>query len=328
MSSPITVLIAAAGQPALLARTLAALAACERPRGYAGVVVVENGPRCGIEDVVRAVPGEAQARYLYVRQANKSHALNVALAEIDDGLVVFTDDDSLADSQLLTAYVRGSAGVTSGEFYGGPLLPQFQRQPPPWMRALLPNHMLGWQLRSRGAKTAHSRTFIGPNWAAFRRDLVAIGGFEPRLGPGGITGGSGQDTDAQQRLRAAGIQGYYLPDAKVSHLLREEYLDPDWILKRAYRQGLGWGIRQGRSRQWSTVRLAVAWTRRAQAHATARLLRLRGGSQWQLTADYTLARWRGRWDGIAVGRRWNEIPYPRPPWQANGQRERDQEREL
>ena len=323
MPSSITVLIAASGQPALLARTLAALAACERPDGYAGIVVVENGPRCGIEDIVRAVPADARARYLYVPQANKSHALNVALAEIDEGLVVFTDDDSRADPQLLVAYARGSSGVATGEFYGGPLIPEFEREPPAWMRGLLPNHMLGWQLPSGGRKSLQNRTFIGPNWAAFRRDLLAIGGFEPRLGPGGVTGGSGQDTDAQQRLRAAGIQGYYLPDARVSHLLREEYLDPEWILKRAYRQGLGWGIRQGRSRQWSTLRLAVAWVRRTHARAAARLLRLRGGSASQLIADFTLVRWQGRWDGLAVGRRFDEIPYPRPPWEADNIRRRE-----
>ena len=323
MSSPITVLIAASGQPALLARTLAALAACERPSGYGGVVVVENGPRCGIEDVVRAVPADARARYLYVPEANKSHALNVALAEVEDGLAVFTDDDSRADSHLLVAYARGSAGASGGEFYGGPLIPEFEREPPGWMRGLLPNHMLGWQLSADGRKSLQNRTFIGPNWAAFRRDLLAIGGFEPRLGPGGVTGGSGQDTDAQQRLRAGGIKGYYLPDAKVGHLLREEYLDRDWILKRAYRQGLGWGIRQGRSRRWSTLRLAIAWARRAHAHAAAGLLRLRGGSERQLIADFTQMRWRGRWEGIAVGRRWDEIPYPRPPWEADNIRQRD-----
>ncbi len=316
MPAPLTVLIAAAGNPRLLERTLGSLAACERPAGYAGLVVVENGPPSGIEAVVRALPRQAQARYLFTPVANKSHALNVALAEIDDGLIVFTDDDARADPQLLMAYARGSAGISRGEFYGGPLLPEFERLPPTWMRKLLPNHMLGWQLRTPGSKSLQHRSFIGPNWAAFRSDLVAIGGFEPRLGPGRLNGGSGQDTDAQMRLRGAGIQGYYLPDAKVAHLLREEYLDPEWILKRAYRQGLGWGIRLGRSPHWPRLRIAVAWARRAQARASARLLRLRGGPEASLIAAYTETRWKGRWEGIRVGRNWDQIPYPRPPWLA------------
>jgi glycosyltransferase involved in cell wall biosynthesis len=313
MAERISVLIAAAGNPDLLARTLDSLAACERPAGFAGIVVVENGPPTGIEAVVRKLPAEAQARYLHVPQANKSNALNAALPEIDDGLIVFTDDDARADEQWLMAYARGSAGIERGEFYGGPLLPEFACEVPDWMRPLLPNHMLGWQLATSISKSPQSRTFIGPNWAAFRSDLLAIGGFETRLGPGGTTGGAGQDTDAQHRLRQAGIQGYYLSDAKVTHLLREEYLQPGWILKRAFRQGLGWGIRLGRSGGFLPLKIAVAWARRTQARFRARLLRRRGDAASRLTADCEEQKWRGRWEGIAIGRNWDRIPALRPP---------------
>jgi glycosyltransferase involved in cell wall biosynthesis len=314
MAECITVLIAAAGNPALLARTLASIAACSRPDAYAGIVVAENGPASGIEGIVRKLPADAEARYVYVPQANKSHALNVALTEIDDGLIVFTDDDAQADQNWLLAYARGSAGISRGEYYGGPLLPEFEREPPMWMRPLLPNHMLGWKLNGTNSKSPQSRTFIGPNWAAFRSDLLNIGGFEPRLGPGGTTGGAGQDTDAQQRLRRAGVQGYYLPDAKVSHLLRAEYLEAAWILKRAFRQGLGWGIRLGRSGGLVPLKVALAWARRMQSRAKARLLRRRDDAASRLIADYEETKWRGRWEGIAIGRNWDRIPSLRPPW--------------
>ena len=52
MARSLWVLIAAAGKPTLLARTLASLAAADKPGSYRGTLVVENGPRCGIEDVV------------------------------------------------------------------------------------------------------------------------------------------------------------------------------------------------------------------------------------------------------------------------------------
>jgi hypothetical protein len=279
-------------------------------------LLVENGPPCGMVEIVRGLPAEAMARHLYVPEANKSHALNMALPQISGGLIVFTDDDSRADPGLLLAYARAAGGIDRGEFYGGPLVPEFEREPPDWMRKLLPNHMLGFQPRASGPKTPLRRTFQGPNWAAFHSDLLAIGGFEPRLGPGGVTGGSGQDTDAQHRLRQAGVQGYYLPDARVWHLLREEYLEADWILRRAYRQGLGWGIRLGRKRQWSAIRTAIAWARRVKAQAESRLMRLRGGPRWNLEADFAERRWQGRWEGISVGRNWDNIAYPRPPWES------------
>ena len=82
MNAPLTTLIAAAGQPALLARTLESLARCEQPASYVETVVVENGPPSGIEAVVREAPARLRPRYLYVADANKSHALNVALTTI------------------------------------------------------------------------------------------------------------------------------------------------------------------------------------------------------------------------------------------------------
>lgn len=320
MAERITVLIAAAGNATILARTLASLAACEQPAGFAGIVVVENGPATGIDAVVRKLPIEARARYLYVPQANKSNALNVALQVIDDGLIVFTDDDARADKNLLMAYARGSAGISRGEYYGGPLSPEYECHPPAWMRPLLPNHMLGWQLDSSSSKSLQTRSFIGPNWAAFRSDLLAIGGFEPRLGPGGTTGGAGQDTDAQERLRQARVQGYYLSDARVWHLFREEYLQADWILKRAYRQGLGWGIRLGRSGGLMPLKVAISWARRTKARAKSRLLRLHGDPASHLRADYEEKKWRGRWEGIAIGRNWDRIPSLRPPWECEERR--------
>ena len=44
MAQSMWVLIAAAGKPELLGRTLRSLAACHKPATYRGTVIVENGP--------------------------------------------------------------------------------------------------------------------------------------------------------------------------------------------------------------------------------------------------------------------------------------------
>src|SRR5688500_16257519 len=121
MPPSLTVLIAAARHPLLVKRTLDLLAACEKPSTVRGTIVVENGPPTGIQDVVRGRPRGEQVRYQYVPEPNTSHALNVALSTLDDGLIFFTDDDVRLDQQVLMAYARGSWGVRGGEFYGGPL---------------------------------------------------------------------------------------------------------------------------------------------------------------------------------------------------------------
>src|SRR4029453_8458839 len=119
MTASITVLMAAAGQPLLVKRTLDSLAACEKPSTFRGSLIVENGPKCGIEEVCRARPHDERVQYLYVAEANKSHALNIALTRLADGLIFFTDDDARFDSQLLVAYARGAWGISGGAFFRG-----------------------------------------------------------------------------------------------------------------------------------------------------------------------------------------------------------------
>ncbi|MDX1948675.1 MAG: glycosyltransferase [Pirellulaceae bacterium] len=311
-TTPITALIAAAGQPQLLKRTLDSLAQCARPAQFTGTLVVENGPPCGIEAICRARPRAEQVRYLYVPDGNKSHALNVALTQVD-GLIFFTDDDVRFDPQILQAYARGSWGVASGEIYSGPLHADYEAEPPPaWMRAYLPKSAIGWKMEAT-EKTRIKRTMLGPNWAAFASDLRAIGGFEPRVGPGAPTRSTGQETEAQRRLYRRGVKGYYIPDAIAWHFVRAKCLTHEWIVDRGFRHGLEWGLRYGRDPKFGRVHEAYAWLRYQRRRWMSSLMRAVGGERWKLAADYSESRWRGRWEGIALGRRWDDIPVPQLP---------------
>src|SRR4051794_5141086 len=116
----LVVLIAACGQPELLRRTLASLAECEKPAGFGGVIVVENGPRAGLDAVVGTFAAQHRFQYLYSECPNKSLALNRALQGVEDALVLFTDDDVCVPRSTLVAYANAAGGRRGGEFYGGP----------------------------------------------------------------------------------------------------------------------------------------------------------------------------------------------------------------
>ena len=66
MAHALWVLIAAAGKPTLLKRTLDSLAAAQKPGSYRGTLVVENGPQCGVEAVVRGFSGEHRIQHMVV----------------------------------------------------------------------------------------------------------------------------------------------------------------------------------------------------------------------------------------------------------------------
>jgi glycosyltransferase involved in cell wall biosynthesis len=315
MAGGLSVLIAAAGKPALLARTLRSLASTAKPACYRGVIVVENGPRCGIEAVVRDFARQHRAYHLYIAEGNKSHALNCSLARLSDGLVFMTDDDVRFDPHVLTAYAAASADKTSGEFYGGPVLIDAEHGlPPEWLRRFYPLTIADpWRLPYDERTATPGQNFMGTNWAAFVSDLHAVGGFDTRLGPGAATNAAGQETEAQRRLVARSVRPIYLPDAIAWHYLHREFLEPEWILRRTYRHALEWGLRRSRNKKsfaGPILRVAIG---RINANLKAAFLRLLGGEERRFAAAFHATKWRGRWDGIWLGRQWDKLPQLVPP---------------
>ena len=313
MSLPLYVAIAAAGRPALLARTLESLSRCIKPAGYAGTLVVENGPPSGISSVVQGFGRQHRFRYLYTKEANKSHAMNVALEHLDDAIVMFTDDDVRFDPAILTAYMQAAEGVEGGQCYGGPLGIDLEGEPfPPWLMRYLPPSAVGWELDAVTKTRLRKPWFIGPNWAAFTRDVWAVGGHDPRVGPGTKADSTGEETNLQRRLHLHGVEGYYLPDARVWHFVSRKCGSPEWILHRAYRHGLGWGVvRRTRLRPY-VLAAFWSWLCSLPPGACALCLRAFGGPKAVFHARWLQAKWQGRLRGLRMARNWSEHP-PRAP---------------
>ena len=101
----------------------------------------------------------------------------------------------------------------------------------------------------------------------------------------------------------------YVPDAMAWHYLHREFLDPAWVRRRAVRHGLEWGIRRSARRptQLGDRSCGPRWAWRTRISRDA-LLRLLGGEARRFEAAYHEDKWRGRWDGLWLGRQWNQLP--------------------
>jgi GT2 family glycosyltransferase len=315
MPHALWVLIAAAGKPTLLKRTLDSLAAAQKPASYRGTLVVENGPRCGMEAVVRGFSAEHRFQHMVVAEANKSHALNCGLAQIQDALVFMTDDDVRLDAQVLTAYDQAAKEKQVGTFYGGPVRIDAEHGlPPEWMRRFYPQTIAEpWSLPHHAPTPVRDKAFMGTNWAAFASDLLAVGGFDSRLGPGPATVAAGQETEAQRRLIAKGARAVYVPEAIAWHYLHPEFLTAEWVLRRAYRHALEWGIRRTRGKRSVALPIARAAVGRLNAHLKGIVLRLLGDEELRFEADFHEAKWRGRWNGLWLGQKWDTLPHLKLP---------------
>jgi GT2 family glycosyltransferase len=304
---PLAVVIATAGRPALLERTLDSLAACIKPASYQGCWVVENGPPGTTRQIVMKYDGAHNIHYSHVARPNKSHALNLLLERIGDPLLFFTDDDVRFDREILLAYATAARGIRQGRFFGGPLGVDYEAEPPAdHIRSMLPKTVVGWQRSERQITHITRPRFLGPNWAAFAEDLRNVGGFDPRLGPGAETGATGQETESQTRLRAAGISGYYVPQAMAWHYASAQSMSSEWIVERKRRHSREWGIARAQRYPQRIItryaQLKLQWARIGQR------IKVKRDTHAQLRADYEIAKWQGRLEGLALGQDWPPLP--------------------
>lgn len=313
-SCPLYVVIATSGQPALLKRTLWGLAACPKPPAYAGTLVVENGPPSGAYELVSSFPSEHRFRYAYSPPANKSLALNQAVARLDPALILFTDDDVLPLERTLWAYAEAGQGRSGGQFYGGPILPDYEDAPPPdWLRPMLPRSAAGWRMETSVPQPIRRPEFIGPNFAAFTRDVIRVGGFDEQLGPGPGRLSPGEDTDLQVRLLAAGVEGIYLPQAAMRHFVRSANASLAFACTRAERNGIYWGIARGRQRGFFPAGYLKTWSQWLNDLWRIARWQRSPDPQRQARAQWLAARWKGRWQGLKLARTW-----PTPHWSHEG----------
>lgn len=252
---PITIVVPTVRSTRVMERTLRSIAACERPAGLREVLVVENGPVGDARGIVDSLAG---CRYSYVERGNKSAALNHGLQDVDDGLVIFFDDDVTVDRKTLVAFSAAAQETGPGYFYGGPFGVDYEREPPEWLRPYLPGSARGWRMGTQPA-TIDTPEFLGFNWAAWRQDLSNAGPFSEDRGPGATTGATGQESDMMRRLLALGVRGRYVPDAYVRHFVPAERCSPEWVLSRGWRTGVEKGLLRRGGTMSERIRSWLRW---------------------------------------------------------------------
>lgn len=226
----------------LLDRTLTSLMACDQPANLKEVVIAENGPDARGPEIVEGFRDLLPVRYQYTEPACKSHALNVFLESTSNEFVIFFDDDIRIHKRTLMAYNEAFRGRTSGVFFGGRVLCDYEGEAPePWLLGFFPPSGKGWDLGD-SPLLLDGPYALGCNWGAFATDLKRVGGFDTRFGPDRNAIATGQDTQMQVELMRCNVLGEYVPDAIVWHYVPRWHCTEDWLLERVAKMSAYDGI--------------------------------------------------------------------------------------
>ena len=202
-----SVIVPTRDRPDRLVRCLRALARLDYPGDAFEVVVVDDGSRIAVEQVVEALQTELQVSVLRTPACGPAAARNVGVANARGEYVAFTDDDCIPRGDWLTALARRFAevpeAVIGGDTVNGPV-----RTPCAEATQLLLDYLSLYY--NADPDDAH---FLTSNNLALRREaFVEIGGFDA-----GFPTAAGEDRELVARLHRLGRRVMLAPEVIVLH---------------------------------------------------------------------------------------------------------------
>ena len=255
----LSVCICTWNRAALLDKTLAQLKQLSIPPGLDWeLLVVNNNCTDETDLVLNRYAVALPLRRLYEARPGLSHARNCAIDAAQGDLLVWTDDDVLVDSQWLAAYCEAAGRCPQAAFFGGPIRPWFEAEPPSWLLECWDNLSGMYAVRELGDDEFALDTDHLPYGAnyAIRADVQRKHRYDVNLGRQQNNMVSGEETAVLAAILAEGGSGHWLPGAKVRHFIPAERLTLNYL--RQFFYGLGRTfVRGGRTSRASAAKLRM-----------------------------------------------------------------------
>ncbi|WP_164103338.1 glycosyltransferase [Candidatus Laterigemmans baculatus] len=227
----LTVAVCTWNRARLLDQTLEQMRALQEPAGGWELIVVNNNCTDDTDEVIAKYASELPLRRLFEPVPGQTNARNSAFASAAGELIVWTDDDVLVDREWLVAYAEAATRYSDASFFGGPIHPWFEVEPPGWLVEVFPRVEAAFATRDFGGQVfelSESKTPFGANYAV-RTKVQRCYPYDPEVGlrPGSTM--RGDEVSVLRRLLAAGHRGCWVPTAQVRHYIPRERLSRRYL---------------------------------------------------------------------------------------------------
>jgi glycosyltransferase involved in cell wall biosynthesis len=232
-----------------LVRTLESVAAQDVAPALWEVVVVDNNSTDNTRELFERFAAAHPALALRIVSEEKqglSHARNRGIAESTGPIIAIIDDDEEVNTGFVRAWLDFFDNY-DGAAAGGEIVPHYDTRPPRWLSPLAARPITGeLSLGSRVREFPAGRFPGGGNMAVRRQALEHVGVFDPDLGRTGAKLLAGEEKDLFARLRKAGGRIYYVPGARILHIIPRERLTLGYLARVSRMSGVTERTRAGR----------------------------------------------------------------------------------
>jgi glycosyltransferase involved in cell wall biosynthesis len=318
----LSVAICTWNRSALLDQTLTSFRQLRIPAGLGWeILIVDNNCTDDTPAVIAKHRDALPIVPLLEAKQGQSHARNCATDAATGEVIVWTDDDVQPDPDWLANYAAAFARHPDAAYFGGLIEPWYEVPPPAWIE----HHRRDFEgmlvIRNLGDVERHmdpgdpphrlAETPFGANMA-IRTEWQRRFRYDPFLGKVKNSNVTADETDLFRRIREAGGNGVWVPDAAIRHYVTAQRMTPKYV--RDYHVGQGQTLVRTKAYvlPWNTpvFRNAPRWMvlKRWQAYAESWRRWLTGDTAWGV-AYQQYARYSGM---IGEFRAMNWLPEPKP----------------
>lgn len=206
-----------------LAITLGQLVQCKVERwSDVEILVIDNNSPDNTEEVVRksSESTEAPLQYHFEQKQGLSNARNLGVVKARGQYLLFTDDDADIPANWLSCYLE-KIESTQADCLFSKIEVNWDRTPPWWFDQRYNPYFVQLNYGESPLEiTDIHHEFFGKNFCCKKSVLVAMGGFDEKLGRNGTSLAAGEETIIYRRLVAMSAKVIYFPDATVGHRLK------------------------------------------------------------------------------------------------------------
>jgi glucosyl-dolichyl phosphate glucuronosyltransferase len=209
--------------------------------GQFEVIVVDNGSTDATPELLeRWRRRDPRFQTTVESRVGLSRAKNAGIRLARGDLLLFTDDDVIVDRGWISAYVRFFADKKAESVVAGGKIvpiPDDLSNWPAWMTDLALED-LGRLDYQREEPLLEAWDYVwGANMAVPARMVKRLGFWDESLGRRGDARGTFEDTEYQDRVRAAGATVWFLPGAMVHHRIARRGVTPCRVLMTTFTRG-------------------------------------------------------------------------------------------
>ena len=241
----ISVIICSYNREKYIAGALHSLVAQSFAREAFEVLVVDNNSQDNTESVCRqmiAAHPQYHIRYITEKQQGASFARNTGADQAQGKLLVFMDDDAVAEPDFLMNIARFHQRHPEVAGFGGRIIPRYIPAEPRWMSHWVASLVGNFDYAPEVTEFSFSRYPLESNMVVTAEAFRAVSGFSTVLpGVQGTLRIGGEGKDFFMRLKAKGYRIFYVPDLVVHHVVEVEKLTPAYLYRVA--SGIGRGER-------------------------------------------------------------------------------------